>query len=82
MPVDPITIIGEILGEPAESMRNPVNAGYLCPYINSVCTKSGHHSEGPYPVCSIWRGEKKPRLVSVCRSVRSPRPACCATRRG
>ena len=66
MPVDHITIIGEILGEPAESMRNPVNAGYLCPYINSVCTKRGHFTEGPYPVCSIWRGPKKPQLVSIC----------------
>ena len=30
---DPLTIIAEVLGEPADQMRNPVNAGYQCPFI-------------------------------------------------
>ena len=66
MPVDPISIIGEILGQPAESMRNPVNAGYECPFINNVCTKRGHLTDGSYPVCSVWGNVKSPRLVCVC----------------
>lgn len=37
-------------------MRNPVNAGYQCPFINSTCTKRSQRMEGPYPVCSILRG--------------------------
>lgn len=66
MPVDPLTIIGEILGEPAGLMRNPVNAGYQCPFINSVCVKRGHLTEEPYPVCSIYHGVKDPQLICAC----------------
>lgn len=55
LPRDPLTIIAEVLGEPADQMRNPVNAGYQCPFINSVCTKRSQRMEGPYPVCSISR---------------------------
>lgn len=66
MSIDPTHIIGEILGEPAALMRNPVNAGYLCPFINSVCIKRGHNLSGPYPVCSIWGRAKNPPLVCVC----------------
>ena len=66
MPFDPLDIIGEILGEPAGSMRNPVNAGYLCPFIDSVCVKRGHFAEGPYPVCTVWRTPKISQLICVC----------------
>lgn len=55
MPVDPTKVIGEVLGEPAAQMRNPVNADYQCPHINSTCIKRGHGSTDPFPVCSIWR---------------------------
>ncbi len=62
----PEKIIGEILGEPAAQQRSPVNAGYLCPFINSECTKRGHHLDGPYPVCSVWYSKKAPRLLATC----------------
>lgn len=72
MPVDPSEYIGEILGEPASLMPNPVNAEYRCPFINSECTKRSHLVDGPYPVCSIWhwQGRGKARhaadLICVC----------------
>ena len=72
MPYDPFEYIGEILGEPARLMPNPVNAGYLCPYINSECTKRSHQIDGPYPVCSVyqWAGRGRNRrpanLVCIC----------------
>lgn len=62
----PERIIGEILGTPAAQQRSPVNAGYLCPFINGECTKRGHHLEGPYPVCSVWHLKKSPRLITIC----------------
>lgn len=66
MSVDPTTIIGEILGERAGGMRNPVNADYQCPFVNSTCIKRSHRISGPYPVCSIWHGVKNPNLMCVC----------------
>lgn len=67
MQIDPTTIIGEILGKPAAEMRNPANADYQCPFINSVCSKRGQRNSDPYPVCSIWRGRgNNRRLVCVC----------------
>lgn len=54
---DPLTIIAEVLGEPADQMRNPVNAGYQCPFINSVCTKRSQRMQGSYPVCSLYRNK-------------------------
>jgi hypothetical protein len=65
MAVDPATIIGEILGEPAAQMRNPANAEYQCPFINSTCTKKGH-AFVPYPVCSVWASTRNPNLVCAC----------------
>jgi hypothetical protein len=59
LPFDPKDYLVEILGEPASQMRNPVNAGYHCPFTNSVCTKRSHLLEGPFPVCSISRWAKK-----------------------
>jgi len=64
--VDPSSIIGEILGEPASEMREPVNADYQCPFIDSQCTKRSQRMSGPYPVCSVWRGRKSPKLVCLC----------------
>jgi hypothetical protein len=47
-------------------MRNPVNADYQCPFINSRCVKrshSGSKSTEPYPLCSVW---KQGSLICVC----------------
>jgi hypothetical protein len=72
LPFDPCDYIVEILGEPSREMRNPVNSGYLCPFINSECTKRSHLLTGPFPVCSInrWSIENKIRTnggpVCVC----------------
>lgn len=55
MPYDPLNIIAEVLGEPAEGMREPANAGYICPFYNDICTKSSHALTVPFPVCSIFR---------------------------
>lgn len=53
MPFDPSDFLVEILGEPSSIMRNPVNAGYQCPFMNSECSKRSHLLTGPFPVCSI-----------------------------
>ncbi len=74
MPVDPLDIIGEVLGQPAAQMRNPVNAENQCPFINSTCMKRSQGMTGPFPVCSVfqWHGrahEGKPEksdIVCVC----------------
>ena len=66
MPVDPLNVIAEILGEPAAQMYNPVNAGYECPFINSTCIKLGHRLEGPYPVCTLHRRRARRTLELVC----------------
>jgi hypothetical protein len=66
MPVDPLTVIAEILGEPAESMRNPANAEYRCPFINSECIKKSHRFAGPYPVCTVYGGRRNPEPICVC----------------
>jgi len=69
MPFDPTLIIGEVLGEPAQAMRNPVNLDYRCPFISSRCMKRSQGSKEPYPICSIWRVEphkdRKIQLASV-----------------
>lgn len=52
---DPLHDVAEILGEPADVMRNPANAEYRCPFISATCTKTSHQIEGPFPVCSIYR---------------------------
>lgn len=61
--VKPEDIICEILGQPAPTMRNPVNADYRCPFRNSICTKSSQRIEGPYPVCTIFYAGKP---ICVC----------------
>jgi hypothetical protein len=52
---DPLDVIAEVLGEPADEMRNPANAEYLCPFIDSRCTKQGHANTAPLPICSLYR---------------------------
>ena len=53
-------------------MRNPVNADYQCPFINSKCVKRSQRIAGPYPVCSLykWVGRGKENspgpLICVC----------------
>lgn len=47
-------------------MYNPVNAGYQCPFINSLCIKLSHKLEGPYPVCTLHRRSARKVLELVC----------------
>lgn len=51
-------------------MRNPVNADYLCPFLNSRCVKTSQRIEGPFPVCTIRYGGgaagTNSRLMCVC----------------
>lgn len=65
MPYDPLKAVAEILGEPADQMRNPANAEYQCPFINNTCTKTSHDIAGPLPVCTVYRG-KTPAAICVC----------------
>ncbi len=63
----PTEVIGEILGEPAEYLRNPVNLDYQCPFISSQCTKRSQRFAGPYPVCSVFHGKgDNKKLMCVC----------------
>lgn len=73
MRIDPLHVITEILGEPAAQMRNPVNAGYQCPFLSSTCVKTGHHIAGPYPVCTIYHGGGVSRVGT--------RPMCVCPKR-
>lgn len=66
MAFDPLDVIVEILGEPAATMRSPVNAGYNCPFINSTCVKQSHRITGPYPLCTIAQGQRNPERTCVC----------------
>lgn len=67
MLVDPTKIICEVLGTPAEQMRNPVNAGYVCPYTYNNCTKRSQKIGGPYPVCTIYKwGRKGNKSEPIC----------------
>lgn len=65
-------VLVEVLGCPSEEMHEPVNAGYHCPFFDTKCTKRGHHTGDPFPLCSLWkhsgRGDKrqKVRPVVVC----------------
>lgn len=70
MPVDPELVVAEILGEPAREMRNPVDAEYRCPFLDSRCVKTSQKIAGPYPVCTIRHGGRRARemgrLMCVC----------------
>jgi hypothetical protein len=50
---DPLEVIAECLGEPADLMRNPANAEYRCPFSNKLCSKSSNGVTAP--VCAIYR---------------------------
>ncbi|MDR2717152.1 MAG: hypothetical protein LBB89_03680 [Treponema sp.] len=65
MQINPVDVIGEILGEPSALRRNPVNLDYLCPFINSQCTKRSQKLSGPYPICSVFHGKDK-KLMCIC----------------
>lgn len=52
---DPLDVIAECLGEPADSMRNPANAEYRCPFVNRDCVKVNRTLGVQQPVCSIYR---------------------------
>lgn len=69
--VNPLDVIGEVLGRKAEIGFDPSALEFLCPFVGATCTKRGKNVDGPYPVCSIWRGrgaEKNPvdDLIIVC----------------
>ena len=69
MPCNPYEMICEILGQPANQMKSPVNEDCLCPYRNTVCTKRSHRIDGPFPVCTVFRrrkGDKCPTPIIVC----------------
>lgn len=73
MRIDPLNVVAEILGEPAAEMRNPVNADYLCPFLNSQCIKTSQRISGPFPVCTIYYGGGASRINS--------RPICVCPKR-
>lgn len=73
MPFESTQYLGEVLGEPASQMRNPVNADYRCPFINGTCTKrSSTLKDSPMPVCSIFKKPNRkekggaPQIICVC----------------
>lgn len=65
-------VLFEVLGCPSDEMREPVNADYLCPFIEGRCIKRGHNTRDPFPLCSLWRykgrGDRREaeRPVIVC----------------
>lgn len=66
---DPLDVLAEVLGEPAELMRNPANADYQCPFVNSQCIKFNRTLGVPAPVCSLFRRNRyeNPRNIApVC----------------
>lgn len=52
---DPLKVIAECLGEPADSMRSPATLEYRCPFIDSTCIKFNRTLGVPVPVCSIYK---------------------------
>lgn len=52
MPIDPTTIIGEVLCKKSAAGANPKKDKYHCRYMGSRCTKSVSNKI-PYPVCTI-----------------------------
>lgn len=59
MPVNPESIVGEVLGATAKKGFDPKGSGHLCPFINRTCVKRSQRLVpigSPYPVCSIWKG--------------------------
>lgn len=61
MGLDPLKVIAECLGEPADSMRAPATLEYRCPFIDNTCIKFNRTLGVPVPVCSIYkRGATRP----------------------
>ena len=65
MGIDPTASIAEILGRPAASSIDPAANNYVCPFVNSKCTKRSKASEHPYPVCAV-RKKRDGSPVCVC----------------
>lgn len=61
VPVDPTTLIAEVLGRPAQMGFDPASEGYQCPFTKKRCVKAA--SATPLPVCSVFRGG---RQVIIC----------------
>lgn len=70
MALDPLKVIAECLGEPADSMRSPATVEYRCPFIDRTCKKINHSNTDPLPVCSIFSRSRQPHAdklpVCVC----------------
>lgn len=72
MPYKPETVVGEVLGLRAVSGVDPKATDFRCPFIDSKCPKRSTAYPGePYPVCSVWRGNREPLnpaedLICVC----------------
>lgn len=62
----PLTVIAEVLGQPASSMRDPVSVAYGCPFIGTTCAKKSHQNTDPYPVCTIFKSKKLQLPICVC----------------
>src|SRR3546814_2569829 len=72
LPVEPESIVGEVLGRRAAKGVDPAAADFECPYIQSRCPKrSTQLPSEPYPVCSLWKPAPRkstqgPELIFVC----------------
>jgi hypothetical protein len=70
LPYKPEEIIGEVLGERAFPGTDPSAKDYICPFLQSQCTKrSTSLGLEPYPVCTIWKGKSNDvarDLICVC----------------
>jgi Restriction endonuclease NotI len=72
LPINPETIIGEVLGIAARKAVDPKGDDFQCPFIQSRCVKrSARYPLDPYPVCSVWKGNSSPPnpltdLICVC----------------
>lgn len=61
--MNPLDVVAEILGEPADQMRNPANADYRCPFRNGPCIKFSKTLEAPAPVCSVHQRHRKTDII-------------------
>lgn len=65
MNFDPTAAIEEILGKRAELGIKPQNTDYLCPFIDSTCTKRiTADKSNPYPICSLKKTDGT--VIAVC----------------
>lgn len=61
--MNPLDVIAELLGEPADQMRNPANADYRCPFRNGTCIKFNKTLEAPAPVCSLHQRHRRTDII-------------------